>query len=266
MPGQRVQRRRAFGIPSAALTAGERPESGAPRAAGVADALAVAGLLLLVVLIGAVVRWMPPDFDSRIAASLVLACPPWLGAVGDLIGSLPVIGAIGTALLVSSFWRRRWRDAVAVAVGLASEIPTEVVKVVIDRPRPPTAHEIEALGSVASYPSGHVVRTVVVGGLVVALLFGRSRPLRLAATIGAGVVSGLVGFARVGAGAHWPTDVIGGIVLGSAWLAVARVDDLPAASGRLRNEVRSPARRAPRCGDRSSAARRVTRKEPSRTP
>lgn len=192
-----------------------------PAAFGLRDALALAALFLLVAVIGFVVRGAPPAFDTRLAAVLVATCPAWLADTANRLGSLPVIGFAGVALVLLSAVRRRWLDAVAVVIGLASEIPTELLKVVVDRPRPPTAHEVEAFGSIASYPSGHAVRIVVITGLVVALVVGRSRPLRIAATVLAGTIAGVVGLGRIGAGAHWPSDVLGGILLGAAWLEIA---------------------------------------------
>ncbi len=206
---------------------GPNPPEPSPRIAqgtwDLPDALAIGGVLVLVLVMGVIVRAAPPAFDGRLSAVLVATCPAWLASAGETLGSLPVIAAVSAALLLLSAGRRRWLDAGAVLIGVASEIPTELLKAVVDRPRPPTAHEVEALGSIASYPSGHVVRLVVIGGLVAALAFGRSRRSWIGATVVVAVLAGLVGIARIGAGAHWPTDVLGGVLLGSAWLEIALV-------------------------------------------
>jgi membrane-associated phospholipid phosphatase len=132
-----------------------------------------------------------------------------------------VVAAIAVAGGIVALLRSQPRWAAAFVMGLTIEIPTEILKLVVDRPRPPTASEIEAFGSVASYPSGHVARVVVIGGLLVGCYLWRRRRARWVGLAAAGLVAGLVAFARIGLGAHWPTDVVGGILVGVAWLELA---------------------------------------------
>ena len=182
--------------------------------------VAPAILFVVAILLGLLVRGPAGPFDLAISASVIAASPPWLPAGGELIGSLPVVA--GTAILaaVASLWgRRAW--AVAFVVGLAVEVPVEALKLVIDRARPITAKEIEAFGSTASYPSGHVARVVVLGGLLAAWLLWRRGRVAWVGMALAGVVAGLVAVARIAAGVHWPTDVVGGVLVGTAWLLVA---------------------------------------------
>lgn len=175
--------------------------------------------------------------DASVAAVVVAACPPWLAALGDLVGSLPVVAAV-TALVAAGGWVRGGaRMAAALAFGITIEIPVQILKVLVDRPRPPGAIEIEAFGSLASYPSGHEARLVVLSILLVGILLRGSRFAVPGAVIGAAVVV-LVGTARVGAGVHWPTDVIGGILVGAAWAvpALAWADGGRPGSGSDRDE------------------------------
>jgi undecaprenyl-diphosphatase len=193
------------------------PGRAAAITSSVARAVILAGVLLAVaVALGLVATRSWAAADAAIAATVVAACPPWLATLGDLIGSLPVVAAV-TALLAAAGWVRGGaRMAAALAFGITIEVPVQVVKVLVDRPRPPGANEIEAFGSIASYPSGHEARVVVLSILVVGILLRGSRFAAPGAVIGAVVVV-LVGIARVGAGVHWPTDVIGGILVGAAW-------------------------------------------------
>jgi len=195
----------------------------------VALALAVLALALA---LGLVARASWTGVDAAIAAAVVAACPAWLAGLGDLAASLPVVAAV-TALAAAAGWVRGGvRVAVAIAFGITIEVPVQVLKVLVDRPRPPGANEIEAFGSLASYPSGHEARAVVLSLLVVGILLRGTR-FATPAAIGAVVIVVLVGVARVGAGAHWPTDVIGGVLVGSAWAipALAWVDRERARSG-----------------------------------
>jgi membrane-associated phospholipid phosphatase len=177
-------------------------------------------LLVVALLVGLAVRG-GTKFDSALSAVLIQACPGWLASAGELIGSLPVFGTIAILAALVALLGSRPRWAAAFVVGLTIEVPTEILKLAVDRPRPPSASEIEAFGSIASYPSGHAARVVILGGLLVACFLWRQRRGRWVGAAAAGVVAGLVAFARIGLGAHWPTDVIGGILVGVAWLELA---------------------------------------------
>jgi undecaprenyl-diphosphatase len=183
-----------------------------------APSIALLGAALV---LGLLVRGPATPTEQRIAAAIVEQCPGWLAAFGDVAGSLPVFAALCLLGAALAWLARRRADAVTLLVGLTIEIPTELLKIAIDRARPPTANEIEAFGSIASYPSGHVARIVVLASLVVALFLWQRIPLRPIAIALATVLVGLVGVARVGLGAHWPTDVIGAILLGIGWSGFA---------------------------------------------
>jgi len=196
---------------------GAAPIAGAPTGWG--DAAIAIGILMGVVLgLGWLVRGAPPSFDVAISAVLLRTCPGWLSTSAEFVGSLPVVIAIYVALGAITVMRPTGRSLLVVVAALAVEVPVEVLKVVFDRARPLAGQEIEAFGSTASFPSGHVVRLVVLGGLIVLLFFSGSNRSRLAATAVAGIVAGLVAVGRIGAGAHWPTDVLAGILVGVAWL------------------------------------------------
>lgn len=76
--------------------------------------------------------------------------------------------------------------------------------------------------SFSAFPSGHVSQTVVVYGLLAALWLRGTR-LRGEKIFGWSLVALLalaVGASRLRLGAHWPTDVVAGALLGAFWLAV----------------------------------------------
>lgn len=77
-------------------------------------------------------------------------------------------------------------------------------------------YESAAVRTTESFPSGHALAgTVFWGLLAVDLRIGRLRQ-RIVAAVG---VIGLVGFIRVALGAHYPTDVVVGALIGAAFLA-----------------------------------------------
>jgi membrane protein DedA with SNARE-associated domain/membrane-associated phospholipid phosphatase len=132
------------------------------------------------------------------------------------LGDVQVLGPAALVALLYLLWRRRWLAAAhwlaAVVFGLAI---TAMLQAVIDMPRPPTAPEGFGFPSVAV-----TMMTVVLGFF--AVLIARELPgrRRVWPYLLAGVLTTLVGVARLYLGAHWVSDVIGGTLFGIGWLLV----------------------------------------------
>lgn len=90
------------------------------------------------------------------------------------------------------------------------------LKHLFQRTRPQLWEILVARPSSYSFPSGHAMSSMAVYSLA-ALLLARSYPQqRWAFQLGAAIVISLIGFSRVYLGVHWPSDVLGGFLLGSA--------------------------------------------------
>jgi membrane-associated phospholipid phosphatase len=182
-------------------------------------------LLVGLAVLGLVVRGDPLAIDTSLPSWIMAWYPPGATDLFDTLGTLPVFGAVMVAGGVISFLLHRPGMSAAFAVGLCVEIPAALVKLIVDRPRPPASTEIEAFITAASYPSGHTVRAVLMAGLIVAAIAWTRRPVAVrfvAIIVGVAFVV-LVGLARIASGQHWPTDVLGGLMLGVAWLAICLV-------------------------------------------
>jgi undecaprenyl-diphosphatase len=136
------------------------------------------------------------------------------------LGDPVVVTAVTIAVLLWLAWKRAWRTAVfwLAAVGGASALNT-VIKVTLHRPRPT---ELLYTGwSAFSFPSGHSTVNLALYGFL-AILIGRElRPAwRLPVTLIALSFVLLIAFSRVYLGAHWFSDVVGGLAFGAAWLSV----------------------------------------------
>jgi membrane-associated phospholipid phosphatase len=95
----------------------------------------------------------------------------------------------------------------------------DLVKSAVGRARPTFAHPVETLTSF-SFPSGHALGSfVAVGALLLALLPSLPRVWRRPAIVLGILIVLLVGYARIGLGVHYVSDVVGGWILGAAWLA-----------------------------------------------
>ena len=88
------------------------------------------------------------------------------------------------------------------------------------RPDPSALYLIEVPGSF-SFPSGHALGSTVVVGALTVVAFTLLRSARWRALVVAAALAYVVGVAasRVYFGVHFPTDVVGGMLAGSAWVA-----------------------------------------------
>ncbi len=125
----------------------------------------------------------------------------------------------------SAYWFYRkgyWRLALfMVTTPLIGGAISTAVKVLVDRPRPELDEPItEAFGK--SFPSGHALSsTVGYGTLLLAfmpMIPPRWRPRAVAAYVALVL---LISASRLGLGVHYLSDVLGGIVLGAAWLCIS---------------------------------------------
>jgi membrane-associated phospholipid phosphatase len=106
---------------------------------------------------------------------------------------------------------------IAVIIGISILVLTflvPIIKNLVERPRPlvPKVDFLLATDKEYSFPSGHAT-IVSAGAAVVLVLFSRSAK-RLAISISLSVEAALVCISRVYVGAHYPLDVLGGILLG----------------------------------------------------
>ncbi len=121
----------------------------------------------------------------------------------------------GTLLALYWLWLSR-REAVLAAPVLAASIGIldfvgARIKDVVARPRPcmslPDIQHIEACGKVFGFPSNHAINTATVAGFL-QVLYPRSGWVSWPLVF-------LVGLARIYIGAHYPTDVIAGWMIGA---------------------------------------------------
>jgi membrane-associated phospholipid phosphatase len=127
---------------------------------------------------------------------------------------------IMTAVAAWLLWRRLPRLALFVVVtAVGSSLLNTAVKAAVDRLRPVLTDPV-AQASGPSFPSGHA-QSAIVGYAVLLLVFlpvlhGVWR--RVAVTLAVFMVLA-IGFSRVALGVHYVSDVVGGFVLGAAWVA-----------------------------------------------
>lgn len=163
-------------------------------------------------------------FDVQVTQFLHARRTPWLSRAMLLIsdGHETVRVLAGVALL--AMWRFFRGDRAAVlslAVVPIGQLVNVGLKQVFERARPVVPEPLVHL-STYSFPSGHAVASTVLYGVLCALALQRvkSRFWRMAAAAAATAMVLLVAFSRVYLGAHYLSDVIAGIAVGVACVAV----------------------------------------------
>ena len=140
---------------------------------------------------------------------LMLAMP----YLGTNLTMLPLMIVVALVL-----WRRYHQRLIAlqlllVSVGSLSLNPT--MKHLLDRPRP-AMFPLRGMWTWASYPSGHLILTTALY-FTVSMMLQRTHGWRWPYVVSV-VVIALTAYSRVYLAVHWPTDMIGGLMIGIVWL------------------------------------------------
>lgn len=197
------------------------------RKPAVLAALAIGALALLAFLaVADIVFNQRPllQIDNQVALGLKRYTSRRGTMIMELVSALaepvaPLVGAAGGLLLAQ---RRRWADlALLVAAAAGGLFLNWWLKQVYDAVRPPDYDPI-GLGFTWGFPSGHAIAAIVVYGALGVLLWPRiaSRPRRLAIELALAALIGLIGFSRLYVRDHYLGDVLAGLAIGGAWLAL----------------------------------------------
>ena len=121
---------------------------------------------------------------------------------------------VAALALLLGLWHH-WRSGVVLAlVAPLSNAVSNFLKEAFARPRPDIVPHLDPVYNSLSYPSGHATNAALVY-LLFALLVPTQRRGAWIAT--AAVLAFLTGVSRIMLGVHWPSDVIGGWMLGSGF-------------------------------------------------
>jgi len=141
--------------------------------------------------------------------------------VSTLGETVPIIITVVTITLILLVFRRRLEAVFVIVMPAIGGLVNYLFKLLIARPRPGD----ELLAGGLSFPSGHTTYAVLLGGL---LFFLASRLLvrkRLALPVQVLSVLYIVmtGLSRIYLGAHYPSDIMGSLLLGELLLTPAIV-------------------------------------------
>jgi membrane-associated phospholipid phosphatase len=228
-----------------------RPVSGAARSSSQGSplgALAVAGLCVLALAaVWSIAELVPAAHvkDATVLYRFTTLSRPGLDSIGHFLLHLLAPGLFvlwGVALIAFAVARERPRVAVAVFVVMAfAPLTSEILK-------PLLAHSHDQVGyvqvSAASWPSGHATAATALA--MCAVLVAPSRLRGLVASLGVLFVAA-VSVSLLVLAWHMPSDVLGGYLVASLWMALAvavlRAAERrrPSAKGKSTLDARAPA-------------------------
>ena len=205
-----------------------------PRLFGIV-VLGVAFIALTMAITGGVFT----DLDLQVARAMHDAWEPSLHPVFQVVALLGGL-ELTTVLMLGLTWYL-WRsgfgsDALVFVVFIAAQAFELFYKLNLYHPQPPrwlaegdgpsiTQLFAPSAGIGNSFPSGHMLRAVIVYGLL-AFVVRRLSPsprVRALAVVGAVVVVVIMAFDRLYLDVHWESDVIGGLLLGAIALLTGTV-------------------------------------------
>ncbi len=193
---------------------------------GQAGVLAASGIVVAICCLAAIFHTFPGDegalrrfqeFRSPVLTDAAVAAS-YLAYLWVAIGS---VIAVSLVLWIGPCIGRRRSDAVAVLLVFIPDGINAGLKELIARPRP----ELSLLDSSPesfAFPSGHSIHAFLFFGLLIFILGELIKPpwLRIGVQVLLGLAILSVGASRVYLGVHWPSDVIGGYLLGGFSLMI----------------------------------------------
>lgn len=225
----------------AQLDAGRRPDDGLlpplpaiiPRLVGIAVLSVIFVALTIAIAAGAFT-----SLDLEVAQGMHDAWQPSLHGLFQVIAELGGFELTTVLMLALSYylWRSGFgSDALVFIAFIAAQAFELFYKFNLHHPRPPAGlaesdgpsitEAFSGSGVGNSFPSGHMLRTVIAYGLLAFVIrrLSISPVVRGAAVVGAIVVVVLIAFDRLYLDVHWESDVIGGLILGAIALLAGTV-------------------------------------------
>ena len=189
------------------------------------ELLSFGGLAALAAVLCICAHW-EPRFPGDLRLTLIIQSvdSETLGSIMEWVSHLT--GGWRAPVLIIAGSLATWRclgklEAVLVLMtGLSSPIYSSL-KLVVNRPRPtPDLVRVFQAEPGNSFPSGHAFLAIVFWGLLAYFASTRlqRRSLRVVTLSGLLMIILLIGASRVYLGAHWPSDVLGGYVVGAVLL------------------------------------------------
>lgn len=162
------------------------------------------------------------NIDQLVFHTLQELRTPWADALmvgATTLGDTPVLIGVFCIVLAWLAWKRHWHALIHwTGAALFPLIMMQAFKLFTHLPRPLA---LPLLGNSYSFPSAHASMSTAIYGFL-SVLIVRELPVRWHALAYAltGAIISVIAFSRLYLGVHWLSDVLGGIALGLAWVAL----------------------------------------------
>jgi len=145
-----------------------------------------------------------------------------LAAFGNWLGSALGCVLVAAVVAIGLLRTHRAREAAFIALALALHPTNRLLKEIAQSPRPtPDLVHMADVYQGYGFPSGHSMGAALLYGSIFLTVQARTtwgRPRLVIQTVCV-LITLLVGLSRIYVGAHWPTDVVGGYLWGTALVA-----------------------------------------------
>lgn len=138
------------------------------------------------------------------------------------MGSVWFVTSLSVVVILSLWFKARDKWATLffiIAVGGTGAL-TWLLKQVYERGRPSINEAIDAIGF--SFPSGHSMGSLVFYGFLIYLIVRsqQNKVIKIGFSMALGLLILLIGTSRIYLGAHFPSDIIAGYIVGTIWLTL----------------------------------------------
>ena len=177
--------------------------------------------LLLFVILGYVVKFHSGQLkgidnllQTTLRGNLQHAFTVFFSSLTSLINT-PVVVTWVVVLVGLFLYKKWWSEAILLAGNLAlTGILVALLKNVYQRPRPTLQHLVEEGGF--SFPSGHALASTLIFGTLLIIVSQRVQTVQTKRLLQGLLITMilLIAMSRVYLGVHYPTDVLGSLLLG----------------------------------------------------
>ncbi len=132
-------------------------------------------------------------------------------------GSTVILSIIFISALYFTLRGRFNKAHIVILTGVTAMLTSSILKQIIARPRPSLWEPLDHVSSF-SFPSGHALVTAAVFGVLAMFLAERFTERKRLIYIATDVLLFFIGLSRIYLGVHWPSDIIGGWLIGGVIL------------------------------------------------
>ena len=162
--------------------------------------------------------------DSAVLTSFQDLRTQWLDDTAEVITTIadPYVAFISVGLFALILLVGRRKYDLVLLLAFVGQLFSFALKQLVDRPRPDFSLVFPAPEN-PGFPSGHSLHALILCGLLIYMVMDVVEPrwLRLGIQGFLGVIVLGVGASRVYLGIHWPSDIVGGYLLGTIMLVIA---------------------------------------------